>query len=138
MQIRLDTHDMPDKLRLFIETPPPVIEIALGICSCAAKQTVTHGVTIDRIKEVVAGNYGLTLKDLASARRNNRLGPIRQLAMFIATEITNYSLPQIARAFGKRDHNIVMQARSAIQHQLKSDETYNNRVARIITICQHG
>ncbi len=44
--------------------------------------------------------------------------------MYIATELTNYSLPQIAREFGKKDHTTVMYARDKINDLMERDEAY--------------
>ena len=53
-----------------------------------------------------------------NGRRDQRLAAPRQIAMYIATELTDYSLPQIAREFGKKDHTTVMYARDKIKDQM--------------------
>ena len=58
------------------------------------------------------------------------------IAMFIATELTNYSLPHIAREFGKKDHTTVMYARNKIKDHMQRDEAYRNRVRQLIAMCQ--
>jgi chromosomal replication initiator protein len=57
--------------------------------------------------------------------------------MYIATELTNYSLPQIARDFGKKDHTTVMYARDKIKEQMQRDEAYRNKIRQLIAMCQN-
>src|SRR5579875_3315978 len=93
-------------------------------------------VTIFKIKETVAGAHGLTVKEMDTGRRDQRLAGPRQIAMYIATELTNYSLPHIAREFGKKDHTTVIYARNKVKERMQSDETYRNKVRQLITMCQ--
>ena len=58
--------------------------------------------------------------------------------MYIATELTNYSLPQIAREFGKKDHTTVMYARDKIKEQMQRDEAYRNKIRQLIAMCQNS
>lgn len=136
MQIQLDTSGMPNRLRLVLEAPPPSIEIAFGTCAFPAKTRSAGGMTIDRIKEVVAVANGMRAQELDSGRRGDPIERVRQVAMFIATEVTNYSLPQIAREFGKRDHTAVMCARDKVNHRMKSDEGFRSRIRTLIAECQ--
>jgi chromosomal replication initiator protein len=72
-----------------------------------------------------------------NGRRDQRLAAPRQIAMYIATELTNYSLPQIARDFGKKDHTTVMYARDKIKDQMQRDEAYRNKIRQLIAMCQN-
>jgi chromosomal replication initiator protein len=56
--------------------------------------------------------------------------------MFIACELTESSLPQIARAFGKKDHTTIMYARDRVKSRMASDEAYYAKVQSLLTICQ--
>ena len=67
-------------------------------------------VTIDNIQRVVADQYKLKMSDLLSKRRSRSIARPRQVAMFIAKELTNHSLPEIGEAFGGRDHTTVLHA----------------------------
>ena len=49
----------------------------------------------------------------------------------------NYSLPQIARDFGKKDHTTVMYARDKIKDQMQRDEAYRNKIRQLIAMCQN-
>ena len=67
-------------------------------------------VTIDNIQRVVADQYKLKISDLLSKRRSRSVARPRQVAMFLAKELTSHSLPEIGEAFGGRDHTTVLHA----------------------------
>ena len=67
-------------------------------------------VSIDNIQKTVADYYKIRMSDLLSAKRNRSLARPRQLAMSLAKELTNHSLPEIGDAFGGRDHTTVLHA----------------------------
>ena len=67
-------------------------------------------VTIDNIQRVVADYYQLKMSDLLSKRRSRSVARPRQVAMAIAKELTNHSLPEIGESFGGRDHTTVLHA----------------------------
>jgi len=67
-------------------------------------------VTIDNIQRVVADYYKLKMSDLLSKRRSRSVARPRQVAMSIAKELTNHSLPEIGESFGGRDHTTVLHA----------------------------
>lgn len=67
-------------------------------------------VTVDNIQRVVADYYQLKMSDLLSRRRSRSIARPRQVAMSIAKELTNHSLPEIGEAFGGRDHTTVLHA----------------------------
>ena len=67
-------------------------------------------VTIDNIQRVVADYYKLKMSDMLSKRRSRSVARPRQVAMSIAKELTNHSLPEIGESFGGRDHTTVLHA----------------------------
>jgi chromosomal replication initiator protein len=67
-------------------------------------------VTIENIQKTVAEYYKLRVADLVSKRRTRSIARPRQIAMALAKELTNHSLPEIGDAFGGRDHTTVMHA----------------------------
>ena len=67
-------------------------------------------VSIENIQKTVANYYKIRMADLLSAKRNRSLARPRQLAMSLAKELTNHSLPEIGDAFGGRDHTTVLHA----------------------------
>ena len=75
-------------------------------------------VTIKNIKSVVADHYGITIKDMDSAKRSRNLVVPRQIAMYLCKEMTDNSLPQIGKEFGGRDHTTVLHACKKINNNL--------------------
>lgn len=67
-------------------------------------------VSIDNIQKTTAEYYNIKISDLLSKRRSRTIARPRQLAMAIAKELTNHSLPEIGDAFGGRDHTTVLHA----------------------------
>jgi chromosomal replication initiator protein len=67
-------------------------------------------VTIENIQKTVAEYYKLRVADLVSKRRTRSIARPRQIAMALAKELTNHSLPEIGDAFGGRDHTTVLHA----------------------------
>ena len=67
-------------------------------------------ITIDNIQRTVAEYYNLKLADLLSKRRNRTVARPRQMAMALAKDLTNHSLPEIGDVFGGRDHTTVLHA----------------------------
>lgn len=89
-------------------------------------------VTIDNIQKTVAEYYKIKVADLLSKRRSRSVARPRQLAMALAKELTNHSLPEIGDAFGGRDHTTVLHACRKINqlreesHDIKED--YQNLI----------
>ncbi len=115
---------------------PITLDLAAEVLKSAVAQAPLQRITIGKIKETVASAHGLTVKEMDNGRRDQRLAGPRQIAMYIATELTNYSLPQIARDFGKKDHTTVMYARDKIKDQMQRDEAYRNKIRQLIAMCQ--
>ena len=67
-------------------------------------------VTIDNIQKTVAEYFKMRIADLHSKRRSRSITRPRQIAMALAKELTNHSLPEIGDAFGGRDHTTVLHA----------------------------
>lgn len=89
-------------------------------------------VTIDNIQKTVAEYYKVRVSDLLSKRRSRSVARPRQIAMALAKELTNHSLPEIGDAFGGRDHTTVLHACRKINslreetHEIKED--YQNLI----------
>jgi chromosomal replication initiator protein len=67
-------------------------------------------VGIDNIQRVVSEYYKIKMNDMVSKRRSRSVARPRQVAMALAKELTNHSLPEIGEAFGGRDHTTVLHA----------------------------
>ncbi len=67
-------------------------------------------VTIEEIQKRVAEHFNIRISDMHSARRARSVARPRQVAMYLAKQLTTRSLPEIGRKFGGRDHTTVMHA----------------------------
>lgn len=87
-------------------------------------------VSIENIQKTVAEYYKLRVADLLSKKRSRSVARPRQMAMSLAKELTNHSLPEIGDAFGGRDHTTVLHACRRIaalrETEKRVDEDYLN------------
>lgn len=79
-------------------------------------------ITVENIQKTVADYYKLRVADLLSHRRSRSIARPRQVAMALAKELTNHSLPEIGDAFGGRDHTTVLHACKRMK-ELRETET---------------
>jgi len=112
------------------------VDLAAEVLKNAVAQAPMHRVTIPLIKERVAKAHALTVKEMDNGRRDQRLAAPRQIAMYLACELTDCSLPQIARDFGKKDHTTVMYARDKVKDLMERDEAYRNKIRSLLALCQ--
>ncbi|GAB3737135.1 chromosomal replication initiator protein DnaA [Luteimonas pelagia] len=80
-----------------------------------------QAIGIPNIQKTVADYYGLQIKDLLSKRRTRSLARPRQVAMALAKELTEHSLPEIGDAFAGRDHTTVLHACRQVRHLMETD-----------------
>jgi len=94
-------------------------------------------VTIENIQKTVAEYYKIRVNEILSKKRNRSLARPRQLAMALAKELTNHSLPEIGDAFGGRDHTTVLHACRKVESLKISDvrikEDYSNLLRTLST-----
>ena len=81
-------------------------------------------VTIEEIQRKVAEHWNLRLSDMSSARRARAVARPRQVAMYLAKQLTSRSLPEIGRKFGNRDHTTVMHAVSRVAELMQRDVSF--------------
>ena len=94
-------------------------------------------VTLDNIQKTVAEYFKIKVADLLSKRRSRSVARPRQIAMTLAKELTNHSLPEIGDAFGGRDHTTVLHACRTIKSMRESnrdiEEDYANLLRTLTT-----
>lgn len=101
-----------------------VAEEAIGSRAAVGEKRVT----IEEIQRKTAEYYKLDLRELHSARRARRVARPRQVAMYLARELTSRSLPDIGRRFGGRDHTTVLHACRRIEALCKTDPVFQQEV----------
>ena len=78
-------------------------------------------ISMDNIQRTVAEYYKIKVSDMMSKRRSRSVARPRQVAMSLAKELTNHSLPEIGESFGGRDHTTVLHACRKIKELQETD-----------------
>ncbi len=91
-------------------------------------------ITIDDIQKRVSEHYGIKSAEMSSARRSRIVARPRQVAMYLAKQLTSRSLPEIGRKFGGRDHTTVMHAIKKIEELSISDNVLQKDVDLLLKV----
>jgi chromosomal replication initiator protein len=89
-------------------------------------------IPVETIKRVVAEKYSVEMRDFNSKKRNEAVAFPRQVAMYLACEMTDMVLKEIGDAFG-REHATVLHAKGKIGHMVQTDPYFNETLNQIIT-----
>jgi chromosomal replication initiator protein len=81
-------------------------------------------ITIEEIQKKVAEHFTIKLAEMSSARRSRQVARPRQIAMYLAKQLTSRSLPEIGRKFGGRDHTTVMHAVKKVEELKETDQNF--------------
>lgn len=93
-----------------------------------------NNVTIETIQKVVAEYFSLSYTDLKGKKRTKAISFPRQLAMFIAREITEYSTTELGMEFGGRDHTTVMHGCQKIDERLKAEPSLDSTIQKLMKL----
>lgn len=102
-------------------------------------QTVLHDmldrseqiITVERIQEVVAAHFNVSLQLLTSNKRSKEVAMARQVAMYLSRALTKSSLLDIGRQF-RKDHTTVIHGHDKIKRLMESDELFKSEIAQLI------
>ena len=94
--------------------------------------TRTRKIDVDFIKATVAEYFNMKIEDFESKKRTRQIAYPRQIAMYIARELTDLSLPKIGEEFGGRDHTTVIHSCEKITTEMLSDLDLKNKIDSII------
>lgn len=103
------------------------VEMAQEILADVLRVTERR-ITIDEIQKKVAEHFNIRVADMHSARRARAVARPRQIAMYLAKQLTPRSLPEIGRKFGGRDHTTVIHAVRKIEELSAYDPTFREDV----------
>lgn len=95
-------------------------------------------ITIDLIQQVVANHYGIKVAEMKAKKRTRSIAYPRQIAMYLARELTENSLPKIGEEFGGRDHTTVMHACEKITGDMKRDPSLQLTIKELIDLLQRS
>ena len=111
-----------------IPTIPVARELLSDILSQEEKKLA---INVESIKKIVGKHFKINMEDFESKRKTQSVAWPRQIAMFLCTEMTDMSLPEIGREF-KRDHSTVVHARDLIKDKVKTDPFFSAEMNQII------
>ena len=89
-------------------------------------------ITIDQIQRKVCDHFGVKLSDLKAKNRTKAVAFPRQVAMYLARQLTHASLSEVGRAFGGKDHTTVLHAVDKIQTLLQEDPKLRKQIDGLI------
>ncbi len=108
------------------------LEIAQRQLSDLFANPIHKNITVDIIKRVTAEYFGLSFNELQGKKRTKAISFPRQLSMYLARELTEYSTTEIGVEFGGRDHTTVMHACQKIENNIKTDPTLEPTIQHLI------
>lgn len=111
------------------------MEINLHLARDILKEMLRESVkniTVDTIQKKVAGFFNLSVSEFKAKRRNKNIVLARQIAMFLARELTNLSLPEIGQNFGGKDHTTVLYAYNKIKSKVDQDPQFKQLINRLL------
>lgn len=111
-------------------------DISLNLARRVLAEVMNHhvapNITVERIVEVVAENFGVKKVDIMGKGRRQEVALARQVAMYMAKQLTRNSLKSIGLSFGGRDHSTVIHAVKTIEEKTNRDELFNAEVKTLI------
>jgi chromosomal replication initiator protein len=110
------------------------IEITLAAAQQCLKQFIdmqVRKVTLESIQRVVAEHFGMRVADLKQKNNSRNVVVPRQIAMFLAKQMTEASLPEIGRQFGNKHHTTVMHSIAKIDEQNRKDKDLNRTLNKL-------
>lgn len=90
-----------------------------------------NNITIETIQKVVAEYFNLSSSDIKGKKRTKAVSFPRQLAMYIAREITEYSTTELGMEFGGRDHTTVMHGCQKVEERLKAEPSLETTIQKL-------
>jgi chromosomal replication initiator protein len=106
-------------------------EVLASLYPHASRRAPRSNCTVEDVQMAACEHFGVTLDELLSPARSPRLAWPRQVAMYLARELTSESLPAIGRQFGGRDHTTVLYAWRRINSRLDADDHARRAVDKL-------
>jgi chromosomal replication initiator protein len=111
------------------------VEISLSMAQQVLKNLVDrdeHRISIENVQRVVCREFGLGIAQLKSKNNSRAVAYPRQIAMYIAKQLTSASLPRIGREFGGKHHTTVLHSINKIGELRQSDRDLNRRINKLM------
>ena len=111
------------------------VEISLSMAQQVLKNLVDrdeHRISIENVQRVVCREFGLGIAQLKSKNNSRAVAYPRQIAMYIAKQLTSASLPRIGREFGGKHHTTVLHSINKIGELRQTDRDLNRRINKLM------
>jgi len=111
------------------------VEISLSMAQQVLKNLVDrdeHRISIENVQRVVCREFGMGIAQLKSKNNSRAVAYPRQIAMYIAKQLTSASLPRIGREFGGKHHTTVLHSINKIGELRQSDRDLNRRINKLM------
>ena len=116
----------------YIQGIEPTVDIAKEVLADIITLEEEGGqINVDSIKKIVGAHFKIEMSDFISKKKTQAISWPRQVAMFLANDLTDMSLPEIGRAFN-RDHSTVVHARDQIKKEIKENPFFAAEINQII------
>ena len=116
-----------------LEESPVTLQLTKEVLKDLLKEP-TKLITIDFIQRCVVEEFGISLQDLKTKRRNKQVVFPRQIAMYLSRKLTELSLPEIGELFGGKDHTTVLHSYKKIQKDIDNNPDLKERVEKVIHV----
>jgi chromosomal replication initiator protein len=114
-----------------LEDKKITLDMAKNVLRDLLRETLKQ-INIEDIVRAVAAYYKIDFRDLKTKKRVKNIVLSRQIAMYIARELTSLSLPEIGQAFGGKDHTTVLHSFKKIKREIATDDQLKGAVDRIV------
>jgi len=116
-----------------LEEAPVTLQLTKEVLKDLLKEPIKL-ITIDFIQRCVVEEFGISLQDLKTKRRNKQVVFPRQIAMYLSRELTELSLPEIGELFGGKDHTTVLHSYKKIKQDIYNNPELKDRVDKVIQV----
>lgn len=116
-----------------LEEAPVTLELTKEVLKDLLREP-TKLITVDFIQRCLVEEFGISLGDLKTKRRNKGVVLPRQIAMYLSRELTELSLPEIGELFGGKDHTTVLHSYNKIKEELLKNPGLKERIEKVIQV----
>lgn len=106
----------------------PDLEITKHLLKDVMDSAGAESISIDVIQKVIADNYQISVADLKGKKRDKKFVIPRQIAIYIARELTEIAYTELGNEFGGKDHSTIMSAYNKIAEQIKIDSSLESKI----------
>ncbi|HHY46245.1 MAG TPA: chromosomal replication initiator protein DnaA [Firmicutes bacterium] len=117
---------------------PVTVQLASQVLKDILPQSKAKQISIELIQQTVADFFQISYEEMRAKKRTRNVSYPRQIAMYLARELTEASLPKIGEEFGGRDHSTVIHACEKIQDELHADSALAATIKEIISRLQNA